>query len=110
MTRGKWATIEQARDILHLGDDATLAEIKRAYHRLSKRYHPDSAQGKGQGNTDKMYQLTAAYEQLMQYCAEYRFPLTPSGKEELDQCDPEDWWQERFGEDPLWGKGDRRRK
>lgn len=110
MNGNKWAIIEKARDTLQLGEDATLAEIKRSYHRLSKRYHPDGASGKGEADSEKMYQLTAAYEQLMEYCAEYRFPLVRPKQGEPDAYNPEEWWLERFGDDPLWGVRPRKRK
>jgi hypothetical protein len=37
----------------------------------------------------------------MQYCGKYQFPLVLEGSEELEA---EDWWMDRFGQDPLWGK------
>jgi curved DNA-binding protein CbpA len=41
MTRKEWAEIKAAADLLGLGENATLAEIKKAYRRKSKKYHPD---------------------------------------------------------------------
>jgi len=105
VNRKEWKAVEQARDILKLGDRATLGEIKRAYHRLSKEHHPDLAAG----DPDKeefMYQVTSAYELLIGYCNEYRFPLAP---DENSLYDAEDWWMDRFGQDPLWGKSRKRR-
>ncbi len=110
MNAKQWQAIEQARETLGLGDRATLAEIKQAYHRLSKLHHPDA--GQAAGDNEQMYRITAAYELLSQYCSEYRFPLKreDAGSEELDLYDPEDWWQARFGQDPMWsGKKTRRR-
>ena len=50
-----------------------------------------------------MVRITAAYELLMRYTGEYRFPLSPQeSDEEYDLYDPEEWWQARFGQDPLW--------
>ena len=112
MNAQKWQAIEQASEILRLGDRATLAEIKRAYHRLSKLHHPDAASPADGESGDQMYRITAAYELLMRYCGEFRFPLKreDAGGEELDIYDPEDWWQARFGQDPLWsGKKTRQR-
>jgi hypothetical protein len=37
----------------------------------------------------------------MCYCEQFRIPLVPSDGESID---PEDWWMDRFGRDPLWGK------
>lgn len=103
MNRQEWEAIEQARVLLQLGERATLAEIKRNYRRLSKLHHPDIATGEP-GN-EPMYRLTAAYDLLMRYCNDYRFPLRREELESegLDPYDPEDWWQARFGQDPLWG-------
>ena len=56
MNRKEWQAIERARDLLGLGEAATLAEIKRAYHRQSKLYHPDTA---GHGTTGGMAKLWA---------------------------------------------------
>lgn len=106
MNRKEWQAIERARDFLHLGDFATLGEIKRAYYRLSKEYHPDLV-ADDENSEEMMYQLTSAYELLMQYCGDYRFPLAP---DEDNIYDAEDWWLDRFGQDPLWGKSKRRRK
>lgn len=110
MNAKQWQAIEQAGKVLGLGERATLAEIKRAFHRLSKLHHPDTASGE-QGS-EQMYRITAAYELLIRYCNEYRFPLKreDAAGEDLDIYDPEDWWQARFGQDPMWsGKKTRRR-
>lgn len=101
MNRKEWRAIEESRKILGLGDKATLGEIKRSYYRLSKEHHPDTA-GQGQApDDDTMYRLTEAYNLLMRYCKEYRFPLT---RPEGDIYDAEDWWMDRFGQDPLWSR------
>lgn len=103
MTREEWADIKAAADLLDLGEKATLAEIKKAYRRLSKKHHPDVRKNpKGKTGEIAMYNLTEAYQTLLQYCARYRFPLMPGDDEQLDA---EDWWFERFGQDHLWGKG-----
>ena len=41
MTKKDWEKITQARKVLQLQDTATLSEIKQAYRRMSKKYHPD---------------------------------------------------------------------
>lgn len=99
MNRKEWQQLDRARKLLKLGEKATLDEIKRAYHRLCKQYHPDVV-GEGEGNEEQMYQLTAAYELLMRYCKEYRFPLKAGDN---DIYDAEDWWMDRFGNNPMWG-------
>ncbi len=101
MNDTQWQALEQARQTLQLGERASLSEIKQAYHRLCKLYHPDIADAQ-QASRQMMYALTAAYELLSNYCSEYRFPLTRSeGREVVDLYDPEEWWRDRFGED-VW--------
>ena len=112
MNTKEWQAIEKAREVLGLGESATLAEIKRSYRRLSKLHHPDTSNSQADVSNEQMYRITAAYELLIRYCSEYRFPLRreSASKEELDIYDPEDWWQARFGQDPLWsGRKTRRR-
>ncbi|PIE60135.1 MAG: molecular chaperone DnaJ [Desulfobulbus propionicus] len=105
MNRKYWQQVQRAKNILCLGEDATLSEIKQAYHALSKKYHPDRvSRGDGDREGEQMYHLTEAYELLMKYCTQYRFPLEPPENEPLEIYDPEEWWKARFGEEPVWGK------
>ncbi len=98
-----WQKIIAARDLLQLGEAASLEEIKAAYRRLSKRYHPDRIRAGGEPAAPDMAEVNAAYEVLLKYCAGYRFPLVCN--EDSQPLDDEDWWLSRFGEDPLWGRG-----
>ncbi|MCB2183508.1 MAG: DnaJ domain-containing protein [Desulfobulbaceae bacterium] len=102
MTKKDWQKIEAARELLALGEKATLAEIKDAYRRMSKKYHPDLAKkNRVSENRIHMHEVTEAYRILIRYCRNYRFPLV---KQDDEQLEPEDWWFDRFGQDPLWGK------
>lgn len=102
MTRKEWAEIKAAAELLGLGESATLAEIKKAYRRKSKKHHPDVRKTtKMKAENIQMHKLSESYETLLQYCAGYRFPLIPGEKE---QFEAEDWWFERFGRDHHWGK------
>lgn len=104
MTKKQWQEIIAARDLLGLEEKATRAEIKKAYRRMSKKHHPDLAvkDKKGDKSQIEMHQIITAYEVLLDYCESFRFPLT---MEDPDSLDGEDWWMDRFGQDPLWGKG-----
>ena len=89
-----------ARDLLGLGDSATIAEIKKAYRDKAKENHPDTAGPDNPGEIS-MARLTEAYETLIDYCQDFKIPLEPSAD---DPTDDEDWWMNRFGNDPLWGR------
>lgn len=105
MTKDEWKKVIAAKKLLGLEDRAALQDIKQAYRRLSKKHHPDLADNLEGAATDDalaMHQITAAYQVLLDYCNNYRYPLVPGDNEPLDG---EDWWMDRFGQDPLWGKG-----
>jgi DnaJ-class molecular chaperone len=70
--------------ILGLTPDADAAEIKAAYRRLAKAYHPD-AQG-GDGKTDaqaKFQEVTAAYNLLKDKAARTRFDAAEAADAEM---------------------------
>ncbi len=104
MTREEWEQITRAAQLLGLDKQATLDEIKKAFRRLSKKHHPDVKKtSKKAVEKVEMHQLTEAYHLLLEYCANYAFPLAPGEDESLEG---DDWWFERFGQDHHWGKGD----
>ena len=102
MTKKEWADIKAAAALLGLGEKATLAEIKKAYRRMSKKHHPEVKESSKQKTKNiEMHKLTEAYQILMHYCTQYRFPLI---QEDNEQLEGDDWWFERFGHDSHWGK------
>lgn len=72
MTR--FEDIDEARKTLALGETATFAEIKKAYRRLSLKYHPDKcADGDRQKCEEMFKRVNRANRILMSYCASYRY-------------------------------------
>jgi len=66
--------IDKARNILGLGEDATMEEIKDAYRTLSLQYHPDRCKGKEKRRCEEMMkELNRARDIVMAYCVCYRF-------------------------------------
>ena len=65
MTKKDWEKVTHAKKILNLQDTATLAEIKDAYRRMSKKYHPDLADNESRKNDSKIYEITEAYQILL---------------------------------------------
>lgn len=55
--------IEDPYKVLGVGPDASDEEIKQAYRRLAKQYHPDRNPGDAEA-ARKMQQVNAAYEQI----------------------------------------------
>jgi hypothetical protein len=86
-------TLEEARGLLHLATKATKKEIKAAFRREARRWHPDRAPaGEEAAYRARMQQVNAAYQRVVQFIEEYRYDLVESaGSEDLQQ-----WWMNRF--------------
>ena len=68
--------IDDARKTLELGESATIPEIKKAYRRLSLKYHPDKCKNKNKTKCEEKFkQINGANEVLMEYCLNYKFSL-----------------------------------
>jgi hypothetical protein len=64
--------IDRARQLLGLGDRATLKAIKHAYRLKSFQYHPDTGKTGPQGD-NMMKELNWAYRLLIEYCNNYSY-------------------------------------
>ena len=58
--------------VLELSESATQSDIKQAYRRLAKQYHPDS-RGDAPGDHEQIAQINAAYEVLGDPAARKRY-------------------------------------
>lgn len=95
-----------ARDLLQLPERASMQEIRQRYHTLLTRWHPDTCREDTTRCHEMTQQLNAAYAIIRTYCEQYRFSFS---RAEIEQyMSPEDWWRDKFGNDPLWGGGNSR--
>jgi DnaJ-class molecular chaperone len=92
-------TLEEAREILSLELKATRKEIKAAYRRMARVWHPDRAPaGQETRYRSRMQQINAAYQRLVQFIENYCYDLVEStGPEDLQK-----WWADRFYTG-VWG-------
>ena len=94
--------IAEAKELLALPERASMAEIKTAYHELLKQWHPDKGDGNPAECNEMTRKINAAYQVISNYCSQYKYSFAP---EELERHQSEqDWWTDRFGSDPLWGR------
>jgi len=114
MTDDKFEVINDARKLLGLAEITTIDNIKKAYKDKIKKYHPD----RNSENTEahwRTIEIMKAYEILIKYCQNYKFsfkkedyldqnPLTFDNHSDSDYMD---WWQNHYGDDPPWGRGNR---
>ena len=92
-------TLEEARELLNLGLKATKKEVKAAYRRAARRWHPDRAPAGAEAtHRARMQQINAAYQLIVQFIEDYRYDLVESaGPEDLQK-----WWADRFATG-VWG-------
>jgi len=61
--------IDRARTALRIGRSASASEIKKAYHQLARRFHPDAQSGSRDGGSDTCFaEIKGASNLLMSYC------------------------------------------
>lgn len=66
--------VDKAREILGLGNRATIPEIKEAYRRLSVKYHPDKCKDQDKRKCEEQFKkINNANETLIDYCLNYKF-------------------------------------
>ncbi len=98
--------IMDAKRILGLPDRASREEIKSRYRNLLNRWHPDKCPDKDKDGQEKCIEMTrkiiSAYEVIIAYCDQYKYSFE---KDEIKKSlsGKNDWWFERFGNDPVWG-------
>lgn len=102
LERIKFREIDTARTTLGLEEEASVQEIKRAYRKLSKKYHPDKCTESEEVCRETMQRINWAHEVLMNYVNIYRYSFR---KEDVDRHDPEKAVR-RFYNDWMWGKGE----
>jgi len=92
-------TLAEARELLNLEPKATKKEIKTAYRRAARLWHPDRAPaGEEAHYRIRMQQVNAAYQRIVQFIEAYRYELTESaGPEDIQK-----WWADRFYTG-VWG-------
>ena len=98
----KYEKISEARKIHELSETATMESIKSNYRRLLNRWHPDKC-AENKGECADMTRKIVSARTIMDYCLRYQFSFSEDTVKR--HLTGEEWWFDRFGDDPLWGKG-----
>ena len=96
-------SIYEAVKVLGLGDKATLVEINRNYKALLFKWHPDRCKEDPETCKLMTQKIIQAYKIVTAYCYNHEFSFSKEDVEKSRLSDPEEFWNEKFGHDPLWG-------
>lgn len=99
----KFDEISAARKILDLPERATMGTIKSSYRKMLAKWHPDKCKEDKENCAEMTRKIISAYETIMDYCVHYQYSFSEDTVKKHQS--PEEWWFERFGDDPLWGPG-----
>lgn len=99
----KYQRITQARKLLELPERASMEDIRNSYRGLIRLWHPDTSKESKEKCTEMTARIIASYDMIINYCSHYKFSF--SQEEVRFHFSEEEWWQERFGDDPVWGGG-----
>ncbi len=97
----KYQKISEARKLLELPETATEDSIKSNFKRLMTRWHPDKCQEDPEICHEMTRKIISAYKTILDYCRHYQYSFSEEAVKR--HLSPEQWWFERFGDDPLWG-------
>jgi DnaJ-class molecular chaperone len=98
----KYRDILEAKELLGLPERASMDEIKSSYRRLISNWHPDRCREDKKKCEEMTRKIITAYGIIVSYCEEYKYSFA---EEEVKRyLSAEEWWFEKFGNDPLWGK------
>ncbi|WP_240744280.1 J domain-containing protein [Desulfopila sp. IMCC35006] len=98
----KYDEITEARKILDLPERASLHDIRENYIILLNKWHPDKCAEDSENCAEMTRRIITAYKSIIEYCNQHKFSFT---EEEIKKtCSVEEWWFERFGNTPWWGK------
>lgn len=101
----KYDDIFEAKELLNLPERASMEEIKSSYRELINQYHPDKCKENEEKCNEMTRKIISAYNIIVNYCNNYKYSF--SREEVKEHLSDEEWWFERFGDDPLWGKYNR---
>lgn len=98
----KYNDIIKAKELLNLPERASMEEIKSNYKKLMMQWHPDKCHDNIEKCNEMTKKLTTAYETIRLYCRQYNYSFAEADLKQY--LSAEEWWAERFGHDPLWGR------
>ncbi len=100
--------ITWARHQLELPETATADQIKQNFKRVIKKWHPDHCREDQKQCREIAERIIEANKIIRAYCRRYKFSFSV---EEIQKYrTTNEWWLDKFGNDPLWGNYEKEKK
>jgi hypothetical protein len=96
---GLFERVTWAKNVLGLGESATLSQITSRSRDLLKKWHPDHCPEDPEGCHRLTKQILLAREILDGYCSQYQFSFEQ--KEVEKYLSPQEWFMKRFGDEKF---------
>ena len=93
--------IIEAKVVLGMPEKASMAEIKTIYRKLIYKWHPDRCSRDQDKCNEMTRKIIAAYKIIVTYCNSYEYSFAEEDMKKY--LSTEEWWFEKFGNDPIWG-------
>ncbi|GBD92485.1 chaperone protein DnaJ [bacterium BMS3Abin05] len=104
LSQPKYKSIVKAAQTLEISTALTREQIRQKYREIVKQWHPDKSDENSQERNEMMAKINEAYKIILDYLENYRYSFTEEEVKENLPVDSQDWWSDRFGDDPLWGR------
>lgn len=95
--------IRDAAAALGITGSASIGEIRHRYYEEIKRWHPDVNGSETRTSHQNTVYLNESYHLLMEYCMNYQFSFQIDNLMKTAGKTHTEIWNERFGDDPIWG-------
>lgn len=100
--------LDQARKLLELNEEAYFEEIKNQFHKIVKKFHPDTNKNNSDSHL-KTIEIMQAYELIIKYFQNYKISFK---KEDFNSNLPQifnsssseyyNWWHNNYHEGRTW--------
>jgi preprotein translocase subunit Sec63 len=101
-------SIIDALNTLNLSSVFSINDINNHYKELLFKWHPDHCVKNPEECKEMTRKIIEAYNIIMTFCYNYKFSLGKEDVEKMTIDDPEGFWNNKFGHDPLWGFPDKK--
>ena len=95
--------IRDAAEALGITGCASMGEIRHRYHERIKQSHPDVTKDTSETSHQKTILLNKSYQLILEYCMNYPFSFQMEDLLKTAEKTPSEIWNDRFGDDPIWG-------